>query len=423
MFFTFSNMFTAIALIANTSTLLAAEPASNASIQVETIDAICWILRTEYFDHAMAGLDWNKTCKEARLKAQNAKDDEQFQAIAASLPAALRTSHTAYYAPKTAEFAIFYSVYGNLDRFRKITAQHGGPPLLRGAGIFAKNIGGRLFIDNILDGSPAEKVGLKEGDELVEPSQAIFAARWPDNKAEDEAKTAIVRFRRTPGGPIESCVVDLVSDDGLRMLSNATEKSVRVIERNGIRIGYLRGWTMLTRDATDGGPAMALRSALNGEFADVSAVILDARGRIGGGGIDILEAYFGPRFMMSTKGQKNKQWTDYPVMPAGKPLIIITDEHTRSAAELMAYVAKRDQLALLVGSRTAGAVAGGSFFPLPDGGGLYVAVNALRVDGHVLEGRGVTPDVLVERSVPYANGADPQLDRAIEEAERKARER
>jgi carboxyl-terminal processing protease len=50
-------------------------------------------------------------------------------------------------------------------------------------------------------------------------------------------------------------------------------------------------------------------------------------------------------------------------------------------------------------------------------------VNALRVDGHVLEGLGVTPDVLVERSVPYANGADPQLDRAIEEAERKARER
>ncbi|NKB95076.1 hypothetical protein HED48_04440 [Ochrobactrum intermedium] len=106
-------------------------------------------------------------------------------------------------------------------------------------------------------------------------------------------------------------------------------------------------------------------------------------------------------------------------MPAGKPLIIIIDQHTRSAAEVMSYVAKRDKLALLVGSRTAGAVAGGSLFPLPDGGGLYVAVQALRTDGHVLEGQGVVPDVIVEGSLPYAGGADPQLDRALEEAEKK----
>ncbi len=411
---------TAIALLANISFGLAADIPGNASIQSETIDSICSILRTKYFDPEMAGLDWDKMCQEANVKVGNVKDDKQFRAIAASLPAALKTSHTAYYAPKDPNFAIFYSVYGHLDRFKEVTARHGGPPLLHGAGIFAKEIDGRVFIDNILTGSPAEQAGLKEGDELVEPSQAVFAARWPDDKSEGEANTTIVRFRRTSGGPIESRTVDLLSGDALHMLSMATEKSVRVIERGGVKIGYLRGWTMLTREAT-GGPAEVLMSALYGEFADVSAVILDARGRIGGGGIDILETYFGPRVAMSFKGPKKQQWIDNPVMPAGKPLIIMIDQHTRSAAEIMAYVAKRDKLALLVGSRTAGAVAGGSFFPLPDGGGLYVAVEALRVEGHVLEGQGVMPDVLVERSLPYAGGADPQLDRALEEAEKKAR--
>lgn len=157
-----------------------------------------------------------------------------------------------------------------------------------------------------------------------------------------------MQYRRTPDGPIENRIIDIVGDDDLRMLSSATEKSLRV----SVRIGYLRGWTMLTRQST-GGPAEVLRSALNGEFADVRAVIFDARGRIGGGAADALEAYFGPRITMSTKGQKNNQWIDHPVMPAGKPLIIIIDQHTRSAAEIMTYMAKRDKLALLVGSRMA----------------------------------------------------------------------
>ncbi|MEL5558464.1 hypothetical protein [Serratia ureilytica] len=127
----------------------------------------------------MAGLDRDKTCQEAHVKVQSAKDDEQFLTIAASLPEALKTSHMAYYSSKDPDFAILYSVYGNLDRFKNVTAQHGGPPLLRGTGIFARNIGDCLFIDNILHGSPAEQAGLKEGDELVDPGQSIFAICSP----------------------------------------------------------------------------------------------------------------------------------------------------------------------------------------------------------------------------------------------------
>lgn len=36
------------------------------------------------------------------------------------------------------------------------------------------------------------------------------------------------------------------------------------------------------------------------------------------------------------------------------------------------------------------------------------------VDGERIEGVGVTPDVEVEFSIPYANGADPPLEKAID---------
>jgi carboxyl-terminal processing protease len=44
---------------------------------------------------------------------------------------------------------------------------------------------------------------------------------------------------------------------------------------------------------------------------------------------------------------------------------------------------------------------------------LYVAVSGLEFDGKPLEGAGVTPDQRVERPLPYAAGADPVLDAAV----------
>lgn len=42
------------------------------------------------------------------------------------------------------------------------------------------------------------------------------------------------------------------------------------------------------------------------------------------------------------------------------------------------------------------------------------AVMDVLVDGERIEGVGVTPDVEVEFSIPYANGADPPLEKAID---------
>ena len=47
---------------------------------------------------------------------------------------------------------------------------------------------------------------------------------------------------------------------------------------------------------------------------------------------------------------------------------------------------------------------------------MYLAVADVRVDGERLEGVGVAPDVEVADQLPFADGADPQLDKAIDVA-------
>jgi carboxyl-terminal processing protease len=81
----------------------------------------------------------------------------------------------------------------------------------------------------------------------------------------------------------------------------------------------------------------------------------------------------------------------------------------------MAYGYKRAGFGPVVGTTTAGAVSSGALFPMPGDLLLYVAVAGTEFDdGHRIEGVGIAPDHQIERPLPYANGADPVLEAAIE---------
>jgi len=95
-----------------------------------------------------------------------------------------------------------------------------------------------------------------------------------------------------------------------------------------------------------------------------------------------------------------------------KPLVGLIDGGTRSGLEVLAYSLKKAGV-VLIGSRTAGAMLGGSPFILKDGSLLYLAVMNAMVDGHPLEGVGVLPTTTVDYNRLYSHGHDPQLQAAL----------
>jgi len=96
-----------------------------------------------------------------------------------------------------------------------------------------------------------------------------------------------------------------------------------------------------------------------------------------------------------------------------KPVVILINGGTRSGKEILAYGFKTYGLGEVVGTRTAGAVLAGRAFLLSDDSLLLLAVADVLVDGQRLEGLGVTPTVDVPFALEYAQGRDPQLDRAV----------
>ena len=97
-------------------------------------------------------------------------------------------------------------------------------------------------------------------------------------------------------------------------------------------------------------------------------------------------------------------------------IVVLINEHTHSAAEMVASFAKQNHHATIVGTRTAGEVLGGANFKLRGGYILRMPVAGWYTSqGECIEGKGVEPDFTVENSpASLANRADSQLQKALE---------
>jgi carboxyl-terminal processing protease len=98
------------------------------------------------------------------------------------------------------------------------------------------------------------------------------------------------------------------------------------------------------------------------------------------------------------------------------PLVVLIDRPTASAAEIFAHVVQHYKRATIVGRRTAGWVLVSFNYGLSDGGRLQIPEkDYVGLDGQRLEGRGVTPDVVVPSPslTDLRAGRDPDVEAAL----------
>ncbi|MEL6901088.1 MAG: S41 family peptidase, partial [Cyanobacteria bacterium J06606_4] len=149
-----------------------------------------------------------------------------------------------------------------------------------------------------------------------------------------------------------------------------------------------------------------------GSLRDADALVLDLREGWGGAPPTALHIFTAEGPSVTNVGRDRTPFTYHSQW--NRPVVLLINEGSRSAKEILAYGFKQYNIGPVVGSTTAGAVTAGRAFIMPDQSLLYVAVADVYVDETVrLEGIGVTPDVEVPFQVEYAQGADPQKERAI----------
>lgn len=388
-------------------------------------DAVVETTAKNFWDSEhLAAIGWKQRAAEVRQSVVGADSLDAAASRINALLDELKTSHTALLTPDDVNYYILMAVFRGAsmpqeefdDRF------WGAGVTFAGIGHFSVQIEGRDFVDALLEGSPAARAGLKVGDELLSVDGAPYhPIRSFRGKVGHEVAVAV---RRTEGGAVETMRIKVMSIAPLHAFREATGASARIIDRDGRRIGYVHVWASVGEDS-----ATALQNALSslglnerpsrskGEKdrpPQLDGLIVDMRGRIGGTAstakryLDLLDPR-GPLLGSRDKSQPSRAATAL----RGRTAVLI-NHHTRSTAELFVHAYKRERQGPLIGTRTAGAVSAASAFAMPGGNLLYVAVSGLEIDGEVLEGPGVAPDIEVARPISYAQGADPVLDRAVD---------
>lgn len=352
------------------------------------------LVRERFYD-ANRGERW---ARENAGYAQGIADAEAFRRETGRRLAELGASHTAYYTADDPGFRDLLSIFEPVLH-RSAEGESLGWAL-------AEREGG-WFVVRAFPGGPAEAAGLKRGDRIVaavpadtEPFHPVRSLRGKAGKA----VTLEVRSRRE--GPSRTVSVTPRAVDPKKEWLEAQTAGTRVLERQGRRIGYVPVWSCAGVEVKS-----VLTEAFREKLADADALVLDLRGGWGGCNPELV-ALFDPAVPEFTSTDRQGNRTVFR-SAWRKPLVVLVDGGSRSGKELVARALQRSGRATLVGERTAGAVLAGQPFLLSDGSLLFLAVQDVLVDGERLEGVGVTPDVPVADDLPYAEGRDPQLERAL----------
>lgn len=266
--------------------------------------------------------------------------------------------------------------------------------------VFSEDNDGNFVIIQVIQDSPAEKAGLKSGDILLtadgktyDTMEEISAAI--KGKAGTKVRITYLRNEKEYEVEIErDKIVDVTVES-------------EVIEGN---IGYI------AISGFEGHTGEDFQKALDEmESKNVNGLIIDLRDNGGGtvsSCIEVTDSLMGQCTIVSMEDRYgNKEDYSSDKQTTSLPYVVLVNENSASAAEIMAAAVKDNTDNPVVGTNTFGKGIVQMTEDIGDGSALKLTVmQYFSPNGTVIHKKGVEPDYVVENS----GDTDAQLNKAIE---------
>lgn len=272
----------------------------------------------------------------------------------------------------------------------------------------------KVKIVKIFDGSPADKSGLKVGDEFVsidgKSTEGMNASDVANKLRSEKASKAKIVVTRD-GEEIEFTV----KKENVTMLSVSSE----MINEDDKNIGYIN--VSIFGQKTYYQFSEALTKL---ESGNMESLIIDLRGNSGGylTTVSNMLELFVDRGKVLYKMQTNDGITEFKSNSKNEinyKIILLVDENSASASEIMAAAMKEDCGAVLVGKTTYGKGTVQTTKDLSNNAMIkYTIEKWLTPSGNNIDGEGIKPDYEVDLGEDYANNPirenDAQLQYALD---------
>jgi carboxyl-terminal processing protease len=279
-----------------------------------------------------------------------------------------------------------------------------------GLGIEVLQVEGTLRVVAPIDDSPAERAGIKAGDTIVQIDGKPVQS--------DDLDGAIARLRGKPGTEIT-----------LNVLHEKQNTPVDItLRREAIKVASVRsrllepGYAYLRVSQFQADTGAQLRKRIERAQADNKAplrgAILDLRSNPGGlltAAVEVSDEFLDEGVIVTTKGRLKESDLSFRATPGdllkGAPLVVLVDNGTASAAEIVAGALKDNHRALLMGRRTFGKGSVQTVLPLDAEHAVKLTTARYYTpNGISIQAAGIQPDIaLADLALSQRDGASPAI--------------
>ena len=305
-----------------------------------------------------------------------------------------------------------YSAYMSPEVFQEMQTETSGE--FGGLGIEVSMEAGVVKVISPIDDTPASRVGVKAGDYIV---------RINGEQVQGKTLMESVNLMRGPvGTPIEITIrrKGLKKAKVFTIIREIIEIKSVVSELIDNQIGYLRLRAFNENSS----------SQLKGEILKLEksnklvGYILDLRNNPGGlllQAVKISDFFLDDGEIVSTKGRKSRENRKFFAKKGdrikGKPLIVLINNGSASASEIVAGALQDQKRAVLLGETTYGKGSVQSIIPLRNRGAIRLTISKYYLpSGKSISEVGVTPDIRVEEGdeeFSINTSTDNQLNYAV----------
>ncbi len=276
-----------------------------------------------------------------------------------------------------------------------------------------QGIGVEIYQDKIIydvfENSPAEKAGIKKGDQVIKIDKEDLKDKdneyVADKIKKSEGKIDIVLLR-------EGKEINVVVEKDKLYIPSVTDK---IIESNNKKIGYMQISTFSNTTYKQ------FKSTLEKlEKENINSLIIDVRSNSGGylvSAKDIASLFLEKGKVIYSLEEKGKttKYKDKTKTKRSYDVAVLINEYSASASEILTAALKDSYNATLVGKKSYGKGKVQQTLDLDDGSmAKYTTAKWLTPKGTCIDKVGISPDYEVDLEINGEEIVDTQLNKAVE---------
>lgn len=284
-----------------------------------------------------------------------------------------------------------------LDEKEYAGLQEGTTGEFGGLGLEVGSEDGMIKVISPIDGTPAAEAGIEAGDIII---------RIDETPVRDMTlNDAVKRMRGKPGSEIKLTITREGAAAPLefvlkRAVVQVTSVRGRLLEPG---FGYIRVANFQGRTGQDARKQLLeLRREADGEL---KGLILDLRNNPGGvlgAAVDISDMFLTSGLIVYTEGRVEDSQMSFSAEPQdllnGQPLVVMVNEGSASASEIVAGALQDQKRAVIVGRQTFGKGSVQTILPMNDERAVKLTTaRYFTPSGRSIQAEGVSPDIPIDR--------------------------